>query len=1215
MKKVLCFAMLVLITAVAFAQSYREYDTPNGKSYFINHKTGKSSVYQFINNGNKNIQTELLFSDQNYYKETEIQPQHQSKREEKDDHHLTIHFDKSIMMSGGVIYISNNTTTYSGPNITWSSDWLTGEIDIPEGTYEIVAMCPDINSGVFEWVFLSDIVIAKDMDTTISFEQMATHKLSWECYDENGNLMNSNDPSFVFCGSEFTIKFPEPYQINYCGINFGSQSCPYMMISDLPAGHTILLNHFFSQPGKINIADFGELSSISGDTTLTNNPSEYKNLKVVTHASPSSKNSYLTYMYGSRTKIGDQWMAYRSTNLDTNTPSFDKDTVQVYLANTEHSFGDNFIKSNTAGVYFWDDAPSNDYHTFTRTSPLYVTSNDSITGTLWNKNASSPIYPANGIADMGNTNPCFFLSSYNNEWSSNSITFSGNALNCVYGQPNEERAMDLYLSPFEIKYNNAVKWSGSGVLNDIINGYITAPEAGIYTLSITDENFIFNGLQSCTSLENIFDLGNSDANPPVLTSFKLMNSENAICNTFLFNETATLQFSTYDYDFSTYQMNPPTSIEAYYKKHYDTTWTALTTITHPVWYDAIRCGHFYTCDFSPALSQFTGSGYLDIKLVLSDEQRNNSTQTWRPAVYVVNNTQYENDMALTTIISPVSGEDLGLENITVKIKNVGLVSQSNIPVHYKVNDEEMVSEIVPGTILSGDSTEYTFPVQADLSAESTTTFTIQASTDLTNDENADNNCQYVEITNYMIPKIAVTPTSIQMSLLPGTIKTMPLTITNNGSVPLNFNFGGGDASALCTDNLYTMGCSFGNGITDLEFLNTNMFIACSGEPAWYHDYRDTIFNLTAGQNYTINLKGGVPMVYFDMWIDFNDDFLFTDNEIVINDGFLQLGSTNYPFDFTLPSDAQFGNHIMRIRSSSFTPVTDPCASYTFGNCCDFTASVGPVWFSSDQLTGTVEPGQSQVVTLTFNTNDLEAGTYNKILFIRSDDQQNPVTEVPVTLTVIDQPWPFTITNQTHTIDIPASAEPNIFGEPLEPGDWVGVFYLDNENNEVCGGAAVINEEGNAVVTAYGDNPDTNPDKEGFATGEEFIWRMYDLSGAKEYNATATYDATMPNQGNFSNLGHSKLTSLEASPVGIETIDKEKTFVIYPNPANDKISIKLNNGKTELVTLTIMDATGRIIMKKPFTGKTILDVSAFKSGIYFVRIKDNQLNEVRKLVIQ
>ncbi len=158
---------------------------------------------------------------------------------------------------------------------------------------------------------------------------------------------------------------------------------------------------------------------------------------------------------------------------------------------------------------------------------------------------------------------------------------------------------------------------------------------------------------------------------------------------------------------------------------------------------------------------------------------------------------------------------------------------------------------------------------------------------------------------------------------------------------------------------------------------------------------------------------------------------------------------------------------------------------------------------------------------------------------------NPAISNAILMSVIPSPpWDFTITGQAHTIIIPASAIPNINGAPLPPGvgygqsgnspsggealiaagDWIGVFFLDEIGNEQCGGAVQWNELG-VVLTAYG-NDQTTPEKDGFAAGEVFKWRLFETISSTEYPAGATYDTSMPNQGNFADFGLSKLTSLQ-----------------------------------------------------------------------------------------
>lgn len=127
----------------------------------------------------------------------------------------------------------------------------------------------------------------------------------------------------------------------------------------------------------------------------------------------------------------------------------------------------------------------------------------------------------------------------------------------------------------------------------------------------------------------------------------------------------------------------------------------------------------------------------------------------------------------------------------------------------------------------------------------------------------------------------------------------------------------------------------------------------------------------------------------------------------------------------------------------------------------------------------------------------------------------------------ENPWSFVQTGSVHAISIPYTADVNIFGEPLENGDWIGVFYLNDDGEEVCGGAGKWGPFGNggAVISAYGDDI-TTPEKDGFAEGEMLRWRMHTCDTWTEYPAGATYNESKPNQGYYADFGLSALTSLQ-----------------------------------------------------------------------------------------
>ncbi|MCX6753197.1 MAG: T9SS type A sorting domain-containing protein [Candidatus Nomurabacteria bacterium] len=64
-------------------------------------------------------------------------------------------------------------------------------------------------------------------------------------------------------------------------------------------------------------------------------------------------------------------------------------------------------------------------------------------------------------------------------------------------------------------------------------------------------------------------------------------------------------------------------------------------------------------------------------------------------------------------------------------------------------------------------------------------------------------------------------------------------------------------------------------------------------------------------------------------------------------------------------------------------------------------------------------------------------------------------------------------------------------------------------------------------------------------------------------------------------------------------NSEVAFSLYPNPANENITIDLPlNGRESNVE--IIDVTGRLILSLKVSGKQNIDVSSFKDGVYFLK---------------
>lgn len=105
-------------------------------------------------------------------------------------------------------------------------------------------------------------------------------------------------------------------------------------------------------------------------------------------------------------------------------------------------------------------------------------------------------------------------------------------------------------------------------------------------------------------------------------------------------------------------------------------------------------------------------------------------------------------------------------------------------------------------------------------------------------------------------------------------------------------------------------------------------------------------------------------------------------------------------------------------------------------------------------------------------------------------------------------WDYNPSITQHTVVVTYESNPRIFEDPLQPGDYIGLFYHDDNEELKCAGAVEWTGVGNTAVVAQGDNPFT-PEKDGFDTGEELTWMLYSWEKADQFQAMPAYDPGMP----------------------------------------------------------------------------------------------------------
>ncbi len=103
------------------------------------------------------------------------------------------------------------------------------------------------------------------------------------------------------------------------------------------------------------------------------------------------------------------------------------------------------------------------------------------------------------------------------------------------------------------------------------------------------------------------------------------------------------------------------------------------------------------------------------------------------------------DLALKSIIEPITGFGLGVENIIIKVKNQGIIAQSNFDVQYRVDGSNWITETITGPLAQNESIDYTFNTPYDFSAFGE--YYIEAEVILAGDEHPENNSNDKTIEN------------------------------------------------------------------------------------------------------------------------------------------------------------------------------------------------------------------------------------------------------------------------------------------------------------------------------------------------------------------------------------------------------------------------------------------------------------------------------------
>ena len=142
-------------------------------------------------------------------------------------------------------------------------------------------------------------------------------------------------------------------------------------------------------------------------------------------------------------------------------------------------------------------------------------------------------------------------------------------------------------------------------------------------------------------------------------------------------------------------------------------------------------------------------------------------------------------------------------------------------------------------------------------------------------------------------------------------------------------------------------------------------------------------------------------------------------------------------------------------------------------------------------------------------------------------------------------WSYNITAGNHIIAL-SNLDIYIDDEALEYGDWMGVFYTDDYGNLACGGMTMWTGE-NIAMAAWGDDLYTD-EKDGFAVGDEFIWKIWNYSDGDEFQTNATYHTEIYNEDLATNpyVMNGWMTMPQTAYFSINGLSAAESFSTYLN---------------------------------------------------------------------
>lgn len=454
------------------------------------------------------------------------------------------------------------------------------------------------------------------------------------------------------------------------------------------------------------------------------------------------------------------------------------------------------------------------------------------------------------------------------------------------------------------------------------------------------------------------------------------------------------------------------------------------------------------------------------------------------------------------------------------------------------------------------------------------------------------------------------------------LKFIPQSGINNGIVKV-----------ICDTNFSTSLQSYTIGVSGIGLSNKSITISQSGAEEIFSASPATLAFNAAGGNKTFQISSNTSWALAESGSFLSVDPAFGEFSKLITvtcDSNYSAIPRKGKITFTGKSDASIS---VDISQSGVSPVfnvlpdsiiIDSSAAQSavkIGGNTAWIVTKDSDWFSVNTFSGS--GSYNLLISVTDNQvmqermgkiqiKSIQADSF-KTVFIR---QKGKKLQLPTN-------WQVKSSNIFHTIILPTQLISNIDGQPLNIGDFIGIFYKYQDKEFAAGYGAWTGAFTQFKI--FGDDLTTSNIKEGLSIGESFIIKIWQVKTKKVINAQSEF-APIGTQGlvvstdKFTNGGISMISRLSGTSTPVLNILENKSVGVFPNPAKHFVQVQPYIDFAGPAIFEIYDANGQCIQKhiykEGWKAEKILnlDFTELSQGIYQLRWLNNDFSWLGKVVI-